>query len=141
MSRLNIDSRCCTTSGLREHVREGRHRAGTLLAVARDYAAPIGEFPAHLIRFRREARRHRPAPPKRGLVLEVGSGATPHPRTDVVVDKYVVDAFERDGAWMDLSRPLVVADGQRLPFADRSFAYTLALHLLEHATDPIAFAG
>jgi hypothetical protein len=58
----------------------------------------------------------------------------------VVVDKYVVDDFER-GAALDLSRPLVVADGVRMPFADHAFAYAIASHVLEHATDPAAFAA
>jgi hypothetical protein len=58
----------------------------------------------------------------------------------VVVDKYVTDNFERQGA-LDLSKPLIVADGQQLPFADDVFDYVLALHVLEHATDPAVFAG
>ena len=91
-------------------------------------------------RAREQVRLHTPSPPERGLVLEVGPGQAPHPRADVVVDKYVADDFERQGA-LDVSRPLVVADGQRLPFADRTFAYTLALHVLEHATDPALFAA
>lgn len=93
-----------------------------------------------LARARSQARLHTPSPPERGLVLEVGPGQAPHPRADVVVDKYVADDFERQGA-LDLSKPLVVADGHRLPFADRTFAYTLALHVLEHATDPAGFAA
>ena len=88
----------------------------------------------------RKARLHTPSPPSGGLVLEVGPGQAPHPRADVVVDKYVADDFERQGA-LDVSKPLVVADGQRLPFANRTFAYTLALHVLEHATDPTTFAA
>jgi uncharacterized protein YbaR (Trm112 family) len=75
-------------------------------------------------------------------VLEVGAGQSPHPRADVVVDKYVADSFERSGeAPLDFSKPLVVADGHRLPFADESFAYALALHVLEHAADPARFAS
>jgi hypothetical protein len=93
-----------------------------------------------LARARTEARRHTPRPPADGLVLEVGPGQAPHPRADVVVDKYVADDFERKGA-LDVSKPLVVADGQQLPFAGRSFAYVLALHVLEHATDPTRFAA
>ena len=63
---------------------------------------------------RSKARDHTPSPPDEGLVLEVGPGQAPHPRANVVVDKYVIDNFERQGA-LDLSKPLVVADGQRLP--------------------------
>ena len=75
-------------------------------------------------------------------MLEVGAGQSPHPRADVVVDKYVADSFERSGeAPLDLSKPLVVADGHGLPFADGSFVYVIALHVLEHAADPTRFAS
>jgi uncharacterized protein YbaR (Trm112 family) len=90
----------------------------------------------------RQASRHRPRPPRTGLVLEVGGGQDPHPRANVVVDKYVADSFERAGeAELDLSKPLVVADGHNLPFADGSFAYVIAFHVLEHATEPVRFAA
>jgi uncharacterized protein YbaR (Trm112 family) len=88
---------------------------------------------------RRETARHSPRPPRTGTVLEVGGGQAPNPRADVVVDKYVADNTERDGP-LDLAKPLIVADGHALPFADQSVAYTIASHVLEHATDPVAFA-
>jgi hypothetical protein len=89
-----------------------------------------------------ETRHHRPAPPKEGLVLDVGSGQAPHPRADVVADKYLVDNFERSaGDAFDLSRPVVVADAQALPFADGTFDYVIASHMLEHAPDPVAMAA
>jgi len=104
---------------------------GTARALARELRA----IPA-------EARRHRPRPPAAGLVLDIGAGQSPHPRADVVVDKYPVDDFERPGeAAVSLAKPLVVADGERLPFADAGFAYVIALHVLEHAGDPAAFAA
>ena len=93
-----------------------------------------------LARVPAENARHRPAPPHDGLVLDVGGGQSPHPRADVVVDKYVVDDFERAGS-LDLSKPLVVADGHRLPFADGTFAYAIAMHVVEHATDPLQFSA
>jgi SAM-dependent methyltransferase len=89
-----------------------------------------------------ENARHRPTPPVDGLVLDVGGGQDPHPRADVVVDKYVFDDFERSrAAALDFSKPLVVADGHRLPFADGTFVYTIAMHVVEHATDPIRFTA
>ena len=72
-------------------------------------------------------------------MLDVGAGHAAHPRADVVVDKYVADDFER-GAALDLGKPLIVADGHALPFADGAFAYVIASHVLEHATDPVRFA-
>jgi hypothetical protein len=88
----------------------------------------------------RERSFHSPSPPETGLVLDVGGGDAPHPRADVVVDKYVVDNFERD---VDLAftKALVVADGEELPFADGSFAYLIASHVLEHAIDPNRMAS
>jgi hypothetical protein len=77
-----------------------------------------------IARARAKELEHTPNPPREGLVLEVGPGQAPHPRADVVVDKYVTDDFERKGA-LDLSKPLIVADAQRLPFADGAFRYTL----------------
>jgi len=88
----------------------------------------------------RQRKLHRAAPPRAGLVLDVGGGDRPHPRAALVVDKYVADNFEREND-IDLAKPLVVADGERLPFADHAFAYVVASHVLEHATDPVRFAS
>jgi len=82
---------------------------------------------------------HRPNPPESGLVLDVGSGQAPHPRADLIVDKYVVDDFERGGGLV-IDKPLVVADGHALPLADQAFAYIITSHVLEHATDVVRFA-
>ena len=58
------------------------------------------------------------------------------------MDKYVVDSFERPlGLAKSFSKPLVVGDGHQLPFKDQSFAYVIALHVLEHATDPAQFTA
>jgi uncharacterized protein YbaR (Trm112 family) len=115
-----------------------RTRTKRLAAVAGSGVGLVSELAGVL----REARLHRPAPPAEGLVLEVGGGQAPFPRADVVVDKYVVDDFERSGeAGLALDRPLVVADGEALPFADGAFSYSLASHVPEHAVDPVRFAS
>jgi len=112
--------------------------ARRLQVVGADLAGVMRE----VVQGHREAARHVPKPPAGGLVLEVGAGQSAHPRTDVVVDKYIADDFERPGqTQIDLSKPLIVADGERLPLVDRSFAYVIALHVLEHANDPRAFAA
>jgi uncharacterized protein YbaR (Trm112 family) len=102
------------------------------MRVSREVA---GSLRAH----HRKMVRHQAAPPATGLVLDVGAGQEAHPRADVVVDKYVVDDFER-ASGLDLSKPLVVADGQALPFRGAAFAYVIASHVVEHATDPVRFA-
>jgi hypothetical protein len=110
------------------------------LQAARDSAGILREVATSVARARRTERAHTPAPPAHGLVLDVGGGEAPHPRADVVVDRYVTDDFERGDA-LALDKPLVVADGHALPFASATFDYVVASHVLEHATDPVRFAG
>lgn len=110
-----------------------REQLQTVVALGRDITVNLRDL-------RRARNRHVPHPPGRGLVLDVGSGQSAHPRADLVIDKYVTDDFER-GSALDLSKPLVVGDGQALPFANRAFSYVIASHVLEHATDPVMFAG
>jgi uncharacterized protein YbaR (Trm112 family) len=105
--------------------------AGTLFAAACEAA-----------QLNRATRAHRPKPPRRGLVVEVGGGQSPHPRTELVIEKYVADDFERPGGEsFSFSKPLIVGDGHRLPLATGSAAYVIASHVLEHATDPAEFAS
>lgn len=88
------------------------------------------------------AKHHSPSPPKEGLVIDVGAGDSPCPRADCVVDRYVADDFERSGeTTLSFARPLIVADGEALPFAAESIDYIVASHVLEHALDPEQFAG
>ena len=72
------------------------------------------------------------------LVLEIGSGDNPRPRSDVLCDKIPEDDTQRGGAIV-LDRPFIAADGQSLPFADKSFDYIICCHVLEHAEDPALF--
>ncbi len=78
-------------------------------------------------------------PPATGLVLEIGSGDNPNPRSNVLVDRYISDNTERGGSLV-IDRPLVVADGHHLPFRDGVFAYVICSHILEHMDDPPQFA-
>ena len=111
--------------------------AADQLRTLRDVTRDVG---VSLAALRRNTVKHRPRPPQAGWVLDVGSGQAPNPRSDLIVDKYVADDFER-GAALVIDKPLVVADGHALPFAERTFAYVIASHVLEHATDPVRFAG
>ncbi|HEX9439532.1 MAG TPA: methyltransferase domain-containing protein [Roseiflexaceae bacterium] len=79
-------------------------------------------------------------PPATGLVLEIGSGDNPNPRSNVLVDRFVgADNRERGGDLV-VDRPFVVADAHHLPFRDGAFAYTICSHILEHMDDPQQFA-
>jgi uncharacterized protein YbaR (Trm112 family) len=68
------------------------------------------------------------------LVLDVGSGHKPHPRADVLCDKYFRDNRERSGDLVQ-DRPLVVADIAALPFRSKSFDYVICQHVIEHVSD------
>lgn len=75
---------------------------------------------------------------ERDLVLEIGSGDRPNPRSDVLVDRFIDDDTERGGA-LRIDRPLIVADAHQLPFKDQSFDYVVCFHILEHMDDPARF--
>lgn len=79
-------------------------------------------------------------PPKTGLVLEIGSGDNPNPRSNVLCDRFIGDNTERGGNLV-IDRPFVVADAHHLPFRDGAFAYTICSHILEHMDDPRQFAS
>ncbi len=70
------------------------------------------------------------------FVLEIGSGHNPSPRSNVLCDKFLADDTQRGGQIL-IDRPIVEADGQYLPFADKSFDYVICRHVLEHVEDPI----
>jgi SAM-dependent methyltransferase len=72
------------------------------------------------------------------LVLDVGSGGNPHLRANVLCDKFVADATERNGQPILADRPFVVGDAERLPFADQAFDFVVCSHLLEHVANPAA---
>lgn len=71
------------------------------------------------------------------LVLDVGSGQEPHPRANVLVDRFADDHSERAvGARLVFDRTAIIADAQRLPFPDDSFDFVICKHLLEHVAEP-----
>ncbi len=74
------------------------------------------------------------------LVLEVGSGDKPYSRSDVLLDKFPDDSSEREMEKdIVIDRPFVIGDIEFLPFADKSFNYIIASHVLEHAKNPERF--
>jgi SAM-dependent methyltransferase len=75
--------------------------------------------------------------PSGALILEVGSGHRPHPRANVLTDKYL-DEVERGGRLVT-DRPFVQADAQQLPFKPKAFDYVICRHVLEHLEIPEAF--
>jgi len=72
------------------------------------------------------------------LVLEVGSGGNPFPRSNVLLDAHY-ETSERH--WVDLvhDRPTVLAFAEDLPFKDNAFDFVIAAHVLEHSSNPVKF--
>lgn len=74
------------------------------------------------------------------LVLEIGSGNNPNPRSNVLCDLFVSDNSQRAGGFnIAIDRPFVVADCYKLPFKNKSFDYVICSHLLEHLNEPEKF--
>jgi len=74
------------------------------------------------------------------IVLEIGSGNNPHFRSDILLDKYLVDSTERSTKHsIIIDRPFIVGDAIKLPFKDKSIDYTICRHLLEHLDNPKIF--
>lgn len=71
------------------------------------------------------------------LVLDVGSGSSPHPAADVLAERYI-DPKHRYSA-MVIDRPTVLADACKMPFRDKTFDFVIAFHVLEHISDPSSF--
>jgi len=77
---------------------------------------------------------------RKDRVLEVGGGSNPHPRSNVIVDKYVDYNYHRSGDLRVLKyQHFLQADGQNLPFEDKEFDYVICNQVLEHAEDPHKF--
>ena len=75
---------------------------------------------------------------KDALVLEVGSGASPYFRANVLCDAYE-ETQERFFTPLVHDRPTVLAFVERLPFKDDAFDFVIASHVLEHSAEPEKF--
>lgn len=77
-------------------------------------------------------------------VLEVGPGGTPHPRSDVFLER----RYDSEEEWeaqrgmaprLDSDKRTVYYDGGRFPFDDHEFDYVICSHVIEHLDDVPAF--
>ncbi len=72
------------------------------------------------------------------LVLEVGSGGNPYPRSNVLLDAYETTR-ERHWVPLRIDRPMVLGYVENLPFRDGAFDFVIASHVLEHSSNPERF--
>lgn len=74
-----------------------------------------------------------------GLVLDVGSGGRPYPRSDVLLDR--LTGYEhRCGEDMLIDgRAAVLGNAVKMPFKDKAFDFVIASHILEHIAQPETF--
>lgn len=73
-------------------------------------------------------------------VLDVGGGHNPHPRANVVVDKFTNTNYHRSGdIKVRKKQKFIAADGEDLPFKDQEFDYVISCHVLEHVENPVKF--
>lgn len=73
-------------------------------------------------------------------VLEVGGGHNPHPRSNVVVDKFIESNYHRHADIKVLkNQKFYNADGENLPFENNEFDYVICNQVLEHVENPEAF--
>ncbi len=92
----------------------------------------------HFDRFRWALRKISLPIPGTALVLDVGAGGNPYPRSDVLLDR-LTGAEHRCGESMMIDRPVVFGDAARMPFKDKAFDFVIASHILEHMAEPEAF--
>ena len=79
-------------------------------------------------------------------VLEIGPGASPFSRADVLLELSYSTAEEYklqcgNEGMLNVDPRIVYYDGGKFPFESGEFDYVICSHVLEHVTDPVAFCS
>jgi ubiquinone/menaquinone biosynthesis C-methylase UbiE len=74
---------------------------------------------------------------KSDKVLEIGPGSTPHPRSDIYLEKIFYSKEEEYAqrgysSSKNLKKPIYYYDGKKFPFRNNEFNYVICSHVLEH---------
>lgn len=81
---------------------------------------------------------------KNDLVLEIGPGADPHRRSDILLEKKFPDEVEArsqraDKGKIKTNKQIVFFDGEKFPFKNKTVDYVICSHVLEHVNDVESF--
>ena len=71
-------------------------------------------------------------------VLDIGGGAVPFSRADVVTEAYISDDSHRIGQSLRPDRKYVESRAEDLPFENGEFDVAVSRHVFEHVADPEA---
>lgn len=79
-------------------------------------------------------------------VLEIGPGGTPHPRSDVFLERTFEDEKIAEGqrgftTKLKTNKKIIYYDGGIFPFQDKEFDYVICSHVLEHVSEIESFLG